>query len=72
MRSELVFYAMANVPNRFLLMKLASKASRKFHRPNTRIPETVNDVLVHFGGKNPMASAQPVEMPAHVPLRRAS
>jgi len=72
MRSELVFYAMANVPNRFLLMKLASTATRKFHRPNTRIPETVNDVLVRFAGENPMASAQPVQMPARVPLLRAS
>jgi hypothetical protein len=72
MRSELVFYAIANVPNRFLLMRLASRATRKFHRPNTRISETVNDVLVRFGGKNPMASEQPIEMPALVPLRRAS
>jgi hypothetical protein len=72
MRSELVFYAMTNVPNRFLLMKIASKATREFHRPNSRIPDTVNDVLVRFGGKNPMARAEPVQMPDLVPLLRAS
>ncbi len=48
MRSELVFAAMAHVPNRFLLTKLAASATRKFHRPNTRVEETVNDVLVRF------------------------
>src|SRR5271166_5460622 len=36
MRSELVFGAIANVPNRFLLTKLASKVVRKLHRPRTR------------------------------------
>jgi hypothetical protein len=35
MSSELVFGAMAHVSNRFLLTNLASKATRKFHGPNT-------------------------------------
>jgi hypothetical protein len=48
MRSELVFAAMAHFPNRFLLTKLAAKATRKFHRPNTPVQATVNDVLVRF------------------------
>ena len=52
MRSELVFAAMAHVPNRFLLIKLAATATRKFHRPNTRVEETVNDVLVRFRDVN--------------------
>jgi hypothetical protein len=55
MRSELVFGAMAHISNRFLLIKLASKATRKFHRPNTRIQETTNDVLVHFNRASPIA-----------------
>lgn len=55
MRSELVFGAMAHISNRFLLTKLASKATRKFHRPNTRIQETTNDVLVQFNRANPTA-----------------
>jgi hypothetical protein len=28
-----------------MLCQLASKATRKFHKPNTRIQETTNDVL---------------------------
>jgi len=49
MRSELVFGATHSVANRFLLVKLAAKAIRAFHRPNTRIAETANDVLLRFG-----------------------
>jgi hypothetical protein len=28
-----------------MLCQLASKATRRFHKPNTRIQETMNDVL---------------------------
>ncbi len=56
MRSDLVFDAMANVPNRFLLTNLAAKATRKLHRPNTRIVETTNDVLIRFSRANPLAA----------------
>ena len=58
MRSELVFGAMAHVPNRFLLTKLASKAVRKLHRPNTRIQNTANDVFARFSRANPIAVVQ--------------
>ena len=58
MRSELVFGAMENVPNRFLLAKLAAKATRKFHRPHTRIEETVNEVLVRFNCASPIRETQ--------------
>jgi len=54
MRSELIFGAIAHVPNRFLLTKLAAKATRKFHRPNTRIQDTTNDVFVHFSRSSPI------------------
>ena len=56
MRSELVFGAMAHVSNRFLLVKLAATATRKLHRQNTRIQETMNDVLVRFSHAVPIAS----------------
>ena len=72
MRSELVFGATAYVPNRFLLTGLASKAVRKLHRPNTRIQNTANDVLVRFSRANPTASAPPKRHLASIPLRRAS
>ena len=55
MRSDLVFGAMTHVSNRFQLTRLAAKATRKLHRPNTRIQETMNDVLIRFTQANPMA-----------------
>jgi hypothetical protein len=55
MRSELVFGAMIQVPNRLLLVRLASKATRILHRPNSRIQETMNDVFERFRHANPIA-----------------
>jgi hypothetical protein len=54
-RSELVFGAMTQVPNRLLLVKLASRATRILHRPNSRIQETMNDVFERFSHANPTA-----------------
>jgi DNA-directed RNA polymerase subunit K/omega len=54
MRSALVFDAMTFVSNRFLLTLLAAKATRRLHRPNTRIQETANEVLVRFSRTNPI------------------
>jgi len=48
MRSELVFEAVGTLRNRYMLCQLASKATRKFHRPNTRIQDTTNDVLTRI------------------------
>ena len=45
MRSDLVFDALHTLRNRYMLCQLASKATRKFHKPNTRIQDTMNDVL---------------------------
>lgn len=50
MRSDLIYDALDTVTNRYLLCQLVSKATRKFHKPNTRIQETMNDVLVRVGG----------------------
>jgi hypothetical protein len=72
MRSDLVFGAMAHVPNRFLLTKLAAKATRKLHRPGSRIQDTANDVLGRFRRANPMARMQVVERQEVEQLRRAS
>ena len=44
-RNGLVFEALHTLQNRYMLCQLASKATRKFHRPNTRIQETMNQVL---------------------------
>lgn len=58
MRSELVFAATVHVPNRFLLTRLAATATRKLHRPNTRIQETMDEVFVRFRDANPRAEVQ--------------
>jgi hypothetical protein len=61
MRSDLVFGALAHVRNRYSLCQLASRATRKLHKPNTRIQETMNDVLVRFHDEDPAAE---VSVPA--------
>jgi hypothetical protein len=72
MRSDLIFGAMAHVSNRFLLTKLASKATRKFHRPNTRIQDTTNDVFMHFSRSSPIPRIRHMPELATIQLPRAS
>ena len=52
MRSDLIYDALGTVQNRYLLCQVASKATRKFHKPNTRVQETMNDVLTRVGKAN--------------------
>jgi hypothetical protein len=68
MRSDLVFGALSHVSNRYQLCQLASKATRKLHKPTTRLQDTTNEVLVRFHFTNPgtaapvaVAKGQPVE-----------
>ncbi|HEY6348156.1 MAG TPA: DNA-directed RNA polymerase subunit omega [Candidatus Angelobacter sp.] len=49
MRSDLIYDSLKPVTNRYMLCQLVSKATRKFHKPNTRIQDTMNDVLVRVG-----------------------
>jgi hypothetical protein len=56
MRSDLIFGALAHVTNRYQLCQLASKATRKLHKPNTRLQDTTNDVLVRFHETSPMTN----------------
>ncbi len=55
MRSDLVFQALSQVSNRYQLCQLASKATRKLHKPNTRLQDTTNEVLCRFESANPEA-----------------
>jgi hypothetical protein len=48
MRSELIFKAVERESNRYLLARLAAKATRILHWPNTRIQDTMNDALRHL------------------------
>jgi hypothetical protein len=57
MRSDLIFGAMTYVSNRFLLTSLAAKATRRLHRPNTRIEDTANEVFERFTHADPLAGA---------------
>ncbi|MGD0860504.1 MAG: DNA-directed RNA polymerase subunit omega [Terracidiphilus sp.] len=69
MRSDLVFGALSHVSNRYQLCQLASKATRKLHKPNTRLQDTTNEVLGRFHTTNP-ESAVPVEAAAAQPAER--
>lgn len=71
MRSDLIFGALAHVKNRYQLCQLASKATRKLHKPNTRLQDTTNEVLVRFHESNPAALAETSAEPA-VQNRRAA
>ncbi len=54
MRSDLIFGALTHVTNRYQLCQLASKATRKLHKPNTRLQDTTNEVLDRFKDTIPM------------------
>ncbi|MDR3792955.1 MAG: DNA-directed RNA polymerase subunit omega [Terracidiphilus sp.] len=69
MRSDLVFGALSHVSNRYQLCQLASKATRKLHKPNARLQDTTNEVLSRFQTTNPAAAAS-VEVAAEQPEER--
>jgi hypothetical protein len=73
MRSDLVFGALSHVSNRYQLCQLASKATRKLHKPNTRLQDTTNEVLSRFRTTNPGSTEAPAA-PAEEPIehRRAA
>ena len=73
MRSDLIYNSLKPINNRYLLCQLVSKATRKFHKPNTRIQDTMNDVLVRVSkaGESESVIALPAEGVAE-PQRRAA
>ena len=72
MRSDLVFGALSHVSNRYQLCQLASKATRKLHKPNTRLQDTTNEVLGRFHTSNPSAPVASPVAAAPVQQRRAA
>jgi hypothetical protein len=75
MRSDLIFGALTHVTNRYKLCQLASKATRKLHKPNTRLQDTTNEVLDRFKDTIPMdiAAENNIEaFPVAIPQRRAA
>jgi hypothetical protein len=61
MRSDLIFGALAHVRNRYQLCQLASKATRKLHKPTTRLQDTTNEVLIRFRTANPASERLALE-----------
>ncbi len=57
-RSGLVFGAHVQIQNRYLLCRLAAHATRKLHKPNDRIQDTVSDVLTFFRNASPVAEVE--------------
>jgi hypothetical protein len=73
MRSDLIFGALTHVTNRYELCQLASKATRKLHKPNTRVQDTTNEVFDRFKDTVPMdASAEPSVQSVEIEERRAA
>jgi hypothetical protein len=74
MRSDLVFGALSHVSNRYRLCQLASKATRKLHKPNTRLQDTTNEVLGRFQTTNPGAvpAVQDASLAQPIERRRAA
>jgi len=71
MRSDLVFKALSQVNNRYQLCQLASKATRKLHKPNTRLQDTTNEVLCRFETANPgTRTSEEAPAAAHTVERR--
>jgi len=48
MRSDRIQKALVNIQNRFMLCRLVSVATRKYHDPDRRVQDVINDVIGHF------------------------
>ncbi len=72
MRSDLIFGALAHVNNRYQLCQLAAKATRKLHKPNTRLQDTANEVFVRFHDESPVADSVSTPEASQVQQRRAA
>ena len=72
MRSDLIFGALTHVTNRYQLCQLASKATRKLHKPNTRLQDTTNDVLDRFRETIPMNAHESKTHKVELQERRAA
>jgi hypothetical protein len=72
MRSDLIFGALTHVKNRYELCQLASKATRKLHKPNTRLQDTTNEVLDRFKDAMPIGQNEAPVQKLTVQERRAA
>jgi hypothetical protein len=72
MRSNLIYGALSPVENRYMLCQLVSKATRKFHRPATRVQDTMNQVLKQFADARAAEKVMSVEEPLAEAERKAA
>ena len=72
MRSDPIFGALTHVKNRYELCQLASKATRKLHKPNTRLQDTTNEVLDRFKDSAPMGQNETPVQKITLQERRAA
>lgn len=66
MRSELVFGAIPEISNRYQLCQLVAKATRKLHKPNTRLQDTVNDALGRLGTHTAVTTQEDIDSPVEL------
>jgi hypothetical protein len=62
MRAELTLTALTRESNRYLLTRLIAKATRKLHRPKTRLQDTMNDAIERFGRPKLRAARRAAEV----------
>ena len=55
MRSEMVFAAEHRLPNRYMLCRVLASATRRFHKPATRIEDTTDAMLRRVANANAAA-----------------
>ena len=48
MRSDGIHRALVNIQNRFILCRLDSVATQKYHDPERRVQDVINDVIGWF------------------------
>ncbi len=73
-RASLAQSALVEVPNRFELCHLASRATRAFHVPSTTVAHTINFAFFRIGGSHATHPEIRLRSLAHTPivdLRRA-
>jgi len=61
MRADLTLMALAHESNRYLLTRMIAKATRKLHRPNTRLQDTMNDAFQRFSCSKPREGRRAAE-----------
>jgi hypothetical protein len=60
MRSDLAYQAMLKVDNRFLLCRMISLSTKKFHDPRSRVQDTICNVIERIANTEITAHQYPL------------